>query len=88
MGAFPAQWEPCLLSKPWTIVQYGNFIIPLVVYIRFKDTNGVVSGTYQDDIILDIAPPAGSISVAPGTANSQLEQNLQGKYHLPPRLGD
>ena len=87
-GFYGAQWEPCVLSKPWTIVQYGNFIIPRVVYIRFKDTNGVVSGTYQDDIILDMTPPTGSISISPGTANSQLEQNLRQNTHLPPRLGD
>ncbi len=76
-GFSGAQWEPCVLSKPWTIVQYGNFIIPRVVYIRFKDTSGIVSGTYQDDIILDMAPPTGSISIIPSLANSQLEQNLR-----------
>jgi hypothetical protein len=64
------------LIKPWTIVQYGNFIIPRVVYIRFKDIYGVVSATYQDDIILDMAPPTGSISITPGSAFMQLEQDL------------
>jgi hypothetical protein len=84
-GFYGAQWEPCVLSKPWTIVQYGNFIIPRVVYVRFKDIYGVVSATYQDDIILDMAPPTGSISISPGPANMQLEQDLEQK--ATPMLG-
>lgn len=64
-GSFSgAEWEPCALTKVWTITQLGNYVIPRVVYIRFKDNNGNISATFQDDIILDVTPPSGSIVVS------------------------
>jgi hypothetical protein len=58
-----AQWEPYSSRKAWVITQYGNYVIPRVVYIRYKDPNGVISSHYQDDIILDVTPPTGSVSI-------------------------
>jgi photosystem II stability/assembly factor-like uncharacterized protein len=57
-----AAWEPMLSSKPSTITSYGAYVIPRVVYAKFK-TNGQVSGLYQDDIVLDQTPPAGSVEI-------------------------
>jgi hypothetical protein len=65
-GFAGAIWEPYTARRPWTITQYGNFIIPRVVYVRYKDVGGTVSGVYQDDIILDMAPPEGRIEVVAG----------------------
>jgi hypothetical protein len=62
-GFSGAIWEPYNSLKPWTITQYGSYVLPRVVYVRYKDVNGVVSSTYQDDIILDVTPPTGTVSV-------------------------
>jgi hypothetical protein len=75
-GFADAAWEPYPSRKAWTIVQYGNYIIPRVVYVRYGDMNGNVLNTAQDDIILDMTPPVGSISVATSTATLAVTLNL------------
>jgi hypothetical protein len=56
-GSFAhAVWEPYTVYRPWTITRYGSYVIPRVVYVRYKDLNGAVSATFQDDIILEVAP--------------------------------
>jgi len=57
-----ATWEPFAVQKPWTITAYGNYVIPRVVYVKFK-THGQVSGLYQDDIVLDVTAPTGTIEI-------------------------
>lgn len=67
-GFAGATWEPYASHKTWTIIQYGSYVIPRLVYIRFKDSAGVMSGTFQDDIILDVNAPTGSVIITSATA--------------------
>ena len=69
-GFLEAEWEPFSIQKQWAITQFGNYVIPRTVYMRFKYFNGEISSTYQDDIILDVTPPVGSISVVSPTIAS------------------
>jgi hypothetical protein len=62
-GFSNSQWEPYSAYKDWQIVQYGDYVIPRIVYIKYKDFYGNISPVYQDDIILDFNPPEGSIEV-------------------------
>ena len=64
-GFAGAVWEPFVELKKWTITQYGNYIIPRVVYIRFKDQKGQISSAFQDDIILDVTAPQGNVLAEP-----------------------
>jgi hypothetical protein len=64
-GFAGAVWEPFSGQRMWQISQYGTYVLPRVVYLRFKDQNGLVSSTYQDDIILDVLPPQGQVSIEP-----------------------
>jgi len=66
-GFAGAQWEPYASHKGWTITQYGSYVIPRVVYVRYKDLGGNVSSNYQDDIILDVTPPTGSVEIIGAT---------------------
>jgi hypothetical protein len=66
-GFAGAIWEPYSAHKEWQITQYGNYVIPRVVYIKYKDNDGNISSVYQDDIILDVTPPIGSIQIVPNT---------------------
>jgi hypothetical protein len=62
-GFAGAHWEPYASRKAWAITQYGSYVIPRVVYVRYKDLGGNVSSNYQDDIILDVTPPVGIVSI-------------------------
>jgi hypothetical protein len=62
-GFAGTSWEPYVSHKTWQISQYGTYVLPRVVYIRYKDQNGTVSSTYQDDIILDVSPPSGQVNI-------------------------
>jgi len=57
-----ATWESFSSQRVWTIQAIGDHVIPRVVYAKFK-TNGQISGLYQDDIILDITSPTGTVEV-------------------------
>jgi hypothetical protein len=70
-GFADAQWETYTSHKSWQITQYGNYVIPRVVYVRYKDVNGNMSATYQDDIILDVNPPTGSVSIVGAAASKR-----------------
>jgi len=61
-GFAGAQWEPYATHKEWQITQYGSYVIPRIVYAKYKDTAGVTSSVYQDDIILDVTAPNSSIT--------------------------
>ena len=63
-----ATWEPFVNQKPWTITAYGSYVIPRVVYAKFK-THGQISGLYQDDIVLDVNAPTGTLEIT-GTLGS------------------
>lgn len=62
-GFNDASWEPFVTEKSWTITAYGAHVIPRIVYAKFK-THGQISGLYQDDIVLDVTAPTGSVQVA------------------------
>lgn len=49
-----AIWESYASHKTWLITQYGSYVIPRVVYVRYQDVGGSTSSTFQDDIILDV----------------------------------
>jgi hypothetical protein len=70
-GFAGALWEPFTSHKAWTITQYGKEEIPRLVYIRYKDYLGNTSATYSDDIILDVTPPKGSVSIAPNISGTR-----------------
>jgi hypothetical protein len=62
-GFAGVSWEFYTSHRTWQISQYGTYVLPRVVYIRYKDQNGMVSSTYQDDIILDVLPPRGRVNI-------------------------
>jgi len=63
-------WEAYNSQTYWTITQYGNYVIPRVVYVRYKDMEGDVSSTFQDDIILDVTAPNGWVEVITSGTNN------------------
>jgi len=63
-----ATWESFAAHKPWTITSYGSYVIPRVVYVKFR-TNGQISSMYQDDIVLDVNAPTGAVDIT-GTVES------------------
>lgn len=66
-----AIWEPFAVQRPWIITEYGSHAIPRIVYAKFK-TNGQISGLYQDDIILDVTAPTGSVAVTDAMNSSMV----------------
>ncbi|HEU5098367.1 MAG TPA: VCBS repeat-containing protein [Roseiflexaceae bacterium] len=71
-GFSGSAWEPYTGSKAWQISQYGTYVLPRIVYLRYKDQNGIVSGVYQDDIILDVLPPLGRVRILPSGGTQSL----------------
>lgn len=61
-GFAGSAWEPFSGQKQWTLTAYGNYVLPRLVYSKFK-TGSQVSGLFLDDIVLDINPPTGSLTV-------------------------
>lgn len=61
-GFAGATWESFTTKKPWTITSYGSYVIPRIVYAKFKKS-GQISGLYQDDIILDVTSPTGTVQI-------------------------
>ncbi|MBX3052263.1 MAG: hypothetical protein KF753_12345 [Caldilineaceae bacterium] len=55
-------WDPYSLHKNWQITSFGNNAIPRTVYVRFRNTAGTISSTFQDDIILDVTAPESAIT--------------------------
>jgi len=94
-GFSGATWESFVSQKPWTITEYEGYTIPRTVYAKFK-TSGQISGLYQDDIILDVSAPTGSLEItgtvgssvsfgplSPVTILSPLSDTLTNTVHLP-----
>ncbi len=69
VGFAGAYWEPYNSLKPWQIKGFKYFVSPRVVYIRYKNADGSISSSYQDDIILDVNPPLGDVRIVALTAN-------------------
>ena len=67
-GFADGQWEAYASHRAWTITQYGSYVLPRVVYVRYKDAGGNTSATFSDDIILDVTPPTGSVAIV-GSGN-------------------
>jgi len=88
-------WEPFTTQKIWIITVYGDYVIPRVVYAKFK-TYGQISGLYQDDIVLDVTAPTGTVKITDTvsrlvgagsshsvTIHSTLTDTLTNTRHLP-----
>ena len=62
-------WESSSSTKTWALTSGDG---AKIVYFQIKDYAGLISETYSDDIILDTAPPTGSITIDDGAtyANS------------------
>jgi photosystem II stability/assembly factor-like uncharacterized protein len=60
-GFAGSSWEPYKSARAWTLESSGNYVVPRTVYVKFK-AGGQVSPVYQDDIVLDVAPPTGSLA--------------------------
>lgn len=84
-GFAGAIWESYASQKAWTITQYGSYVIPRVVYVRYQDIDGNTSSTYQDDIVLDMTPPEGGFQVIPGMLDA-LERSVS-ISGVPPTTG-
>ncbi len=56
------EWEPYASRKSWQVTTYLQYVIPRLVYVRYKGVSGYVSSTYLDDIILDVTAPNSSIT--------------------------
>ncbi|MFN8491728.1 MAG: Calx-beta domain-containing protein [Caldilineaceae bacterium] len=72
-GFAGAVWQPYETHLPWGITQYGNYTIPRVVYVRYKNSSDDGSSNFSDDIILDITPPTGSVQIASWLASNHLK---------------
>jgi hypothetical protein len=58
-------WETPAASKAWTLTPGDG---AKVVYYQVKDSNGDLSSTYSDSIVLDTTPPTGTIVINGGAA--------------------
>jgi hypothetical protein len=65
-GFANAPVQPYRSRTAWQITKYGDYVIPRLVYVRYLDGGNRVLDTKQDDIILDLNPPSGSVVVTPG----------------------
>ena len=55
-----ATWENYGTNKTWTLTALDGV---KTVYVEFQDSNGLISRTYSDTIILDTTPPMGSLLI-------------------------
>jgi len=70
-------WESYATSKVWTLSSGEG---SKTVYVRYKDNAGNISARFQDDILLDVTPPVGSVTIAPviaGMRASASDRTLQ-----------
>ena len=51
-------WIPVTTTQSgWVLATYGNLVLPRTVYVKFRDSNGIPYGPFQDEIIYDPTPP-------------------------------
>ena len=51
-------WIPVTTTRTgWVLATYGNLVMPRTVYVKFRDSNSVPYGPFQDEIIYDPTPP-------------------------------
>ena len=62
-GFDSADWETYANSKPWTITTHGDTVAARWVYVAYRDADGKIYSTYQDDIIFDPNAPTGELIV-------------------------
>jgi hypothetical protein len=62
-GFAGSPWEPYASKKSWELSRYGSYVTPRVVYVKYKKMDGTILSVYQDEIILDLNPPQGSVQV-------------------------
>lgn len=60
-GFAGSHWEPYASKKSWPLSSHGDDVTPKVVYVKYKNLDGSILSFYQDDIILDVNPPQGSV---------------------------
>jgi uncharacterized repeat protein (TIGR01451 family) len=65
-------WLPVNPGDPtyadWVLATYGDLTLPLTVYVKFRDADGLQYGPIRDDIIYDPHPPAiGRLEIIPVT---------------------
>ena len=81
-GFGDAEWEPYASHKAWTLTRYGDYVVPRIVYARFKDYRGVVSSEVIDDIILDVTPPRGAVSASTLSAGATAQSSRVATLNL------
>jgi hypothetical protein len=70
-------WEPFAPSRNWYLIAFLEMRCggPFAVTVQFKDASNNLSPEYQDSIILDYCPPAGSLTLNggnPATCNPRV----------------
>lgn len=56
-------WVTYQPATNWQITTFGNYVLPRLVYVWFKDAESTIYGIYFDDIIYDPVAPEGSVTV-------------------------
>jgi hypothetical protein len=73
-GFGSASWEPYDARKPWSLDSFDS-PVTMIVYVRFADANGneIPGSARSDNIVLDITPPTGSVTVGGGAGSSSTD---------------
>ena len=67
-GVWDAEvWETPAATRAWTLTPGDG---TKTVYYQIKNSGGMLSSTYSDTIVLDNAPPTGSITINGGDAST------------------
>jgi hypothetical protein len=81
-GFSGAYWEAYAPTKTWEIDYYQNYVLPRIVYVRYRDANGNIYGNFTDDIIYDPNLPTGSVSIANVTPAALTRADVTGTSRL------
>ena len=70
-GFANVSWEPYDTHKAWHLDRFEGSPVTMIVYVRFGDASGaeLPNSRSFDNIILDIEPPTGSVTL-PGTTSA------------------